>query len=316
MLNEILKPKSSLFYVCTCLSSGNVSVSCASFSTHFLKMRYDVWFFWTLRIKKILWVWGNIWQILWQVVGFISLVYLSLQATGFLWSVTNPKSTEEVEKWVNVPLKPWTNQTTSTKSFFEDRLVHVNSSDWSNATSRLSVKYKCKVHYLSHSGCRKLGQLWGWVREAIVKKWRGRVRGGLNGLTGGRVLLTGLNLKEKSPSYDERSTEYVSANWLSFFFFFLNLVLADASNPLLWKPNDLRPASSPLPPHLLYLCLVQEYQFLRKLGLPVSAATPLKFLFLQNECWWQISKGQTIKPPLWSFAFFLTFYPNRSLHLH
>lgn len=39
--------------------------------------------------------------------------------------------------------------------------------------------------------------------------------GGLTGLTGGWVLLTGLNLKEKGPSYDERSTEYVSANWLS-----------------------------------------------------------------------------------------------------
>lgn len=36
------------------------------------------------------------------------------------------------------------------------------------------------------------------------------------------------------------------------FFFFLNLTLADASAPLQWKPNDLRPASSPPPPPTLF----------------------------------------------------------------
>lgn len=219
-------------------------------------------------------------------------MHLQLQATGFLWTFKKKKKIQILRgSGVISPLNLKPTKQLSPRGF-KAILVHVNSSEWGIATSSLSVK----VHDLSHSSCRKLGQLWGWVREAIVKKWGGGVRGGLNRLTGSRVLLTGLNLKEKSPSYDERSTEYVSANWLSFFFY---LVLADASNPLLWKPNDLRPASSPLPPHLLYLLLVQEQWFLRKLCHLLWSS-----FFFQNQCWWQISKGQTIKLTLWSFAFF------------
>lgn len=67
------------------------------------------------------------------------------------------------------------------------------------------VKYAC--HLAAVESSRSF--------EAIVKKWRG---GGYSGLTGGWVVLTGLNLKQKGLIYDERSTEYVSANWLFLFF--------------------------------------------------------------------------------------------------